>query len=104
MNFPDFLAACNEWDESDKVKIIVAVGEAGYSFDLARGDPDRLDVDLYICDSVRDLAIQFVEEGLFGDIPAAIQNYIDYDAIGRDLSADYAGVMICGTRYLYRCG
>lgn len=104
VNFSDFFAACNEWGENEKVKVIVAVGEAGYSFDLACGDPGQLDVDLYICDSLRDLAIQFVEEGLFGEIPAAIQNYVDYDGIGRDLGADYACIMIAGTRYVYRCG
>jgi len=103
-NLSNFIDACDKWDWDDKIKVIIAVGEAGYSFDLSRGDLDRLDVDLYMCDSLRDLAIQFVEDGLIGEIPAAIQNYIDYDAIGRDLGADYACTMICGSRYVYRCG
>jgi antirestriction protein len=52
---------------------------------------------------MRDLAMQFVEEGLYGDIPTNLQNYLDYDAIGRDLAMDYAETTIDGTRYIYRC-
>jgi hypothetical protein len=35
------------------------------------------------------LAYDMVQEGLFGAIPSHIENYIDYLAIGRDLSYDY---------------
>jgi len=40
-------------------------------------------------DSLKDLAEQFVEDGLFGEIPATIQNYLNYDAIARDLGVDF---------------
>ena len=48
-------------------------------------------------------AIQFVYDGLYGTIPASIQNYLDYDAIARDLGMDYSEITIDGTRYIYRC-
>jgi hypothetical protein len=48
-------------------------------------------------------AIQFVDDGLYGTIPASIQNYLDYDAIARDLGMDYSEITIDGTRYIYRC-
>ena len=38
------------------------------------------------CDSLEDLAAEFVNEGCFGEIPDSIINYIDYEAIARDLS------------------
>ncbi len=38
--------------------------------------------------TLEDLAYEFVEEGLFGDIPESIRNYIDYEAIARDLGYD----------------
>jgi hypothetical protein len=97
-----FFEAVDEWSEDDKIKVIIAVGEKGYSFDLGRDTPDRFEIDLYECDTMRDLAIQFVDEGLFGDIPAAIANYLDYDAIARDLAMDYAATTVDGTRYIYR--
>ncbi len=102
-NFPAFLEAANDWSEDDKIKVIIAVGEAGYSFALGTDDPDKFDVDLYELDSMRELAKQFVEEGLFGEIPEKIQHYLDYDAIARDLSMDYSEITIAGTHYIYRC-
>ncbi len=48
--------------------------------------------------------MQFIEEVLFGDILAAIADYIDYDAVARDLAMDYAEVTIDGATYQYRCG
>jgi antirestriction protein len=40
---------------------------------------------------------------MFGDIPEAIQSYLDYDAIARDLRMDYPEITIGGTRFIYRC-
>lgn len=102
-NFPAYLEAVNDWSEDEKIKVIIAVGEAGYKFDLGKDAPDQFDIDLYALDSLKDLAEQFVEEGLFGDIPASIQNYLDYDAIARDLGMDYSEIRIDGTNYIYRC-
>ena len=42
-----------------------------------------------VADSYEDLAYQFVEDGLFGEIPHQILNLIDYKAIARDLYYDY---------------
>jgi antirestriction protein len=81
----------------------IAVGQAGYNFDLGKENPDQFDVDLYELDSLKDLAMQFVEEGLFGEIPENIQNYLDYDAIARDLGMDYSEITLAGTNYIYRC-
>lgn len=39
-------------------------------------------------DSYTELAEHFVDEGLYGEIPDNLVNYIDYEAIGRDLSFD----------------
>lgn len=35
--------------------------------------------------------------------PQALQYYIDYDAITRDLGMDYSEIRIGGTNYIYRC-
>lgn len=72
-NFDAYLTACADWDESQKLKVIIAVGDCGYRFDPATGDPDDLDVDLYEMDSLRDLGM------------------------------DYSEIRIAGTNYIYRC-
>lgn len=40
-------------------------------------------------ESYKALAEQLVDDGLFGNIPESVARYIDYEAIGRDLKADY---------------
>lgn len=102
-NVKDYLRACTTWGDDEKRRVIIAVGEAGYAFDLTTDTPDDLEVDIYEMDSLRELAEHFVDEGLFGPIPESIAGYLDYDAIARDLSMDYAELSIAGSHYIYRC-
>mgnify|MGYP002640354030 FL=1 len=44
------------------------------------------------CEDMADVARELVEEGALGEIPAQFQNYIDYEAFGRDLS--YEGTFV----------
>lgn len=102
-NLKQYFDAVDGWDDDDKTRVILAVGECGYSF----GDdtqPSDFEIDIYPFDTMRDLAVHFVEEGLFGDIPERLQFYLDYDAIARDLSVDYSEAEVAGGRLIYRCG
>lgn len=101
-NLPLFFNWIDEWDDQEKTAFIIAVGESGYEFD-AKTDPNDFDVDLYYVDSLRELAEQFVEEGMFGDIPDMISMYIDYDAIARDLSVEFYEADVGGTKVIYHC-
>ena len=69
--------------------MIIAVGECGYDFE-PNLIPIQFDVEIHDVSTVRELAEQFVEEGLFGEVPKAIQNYIDCDAIACDLAVDFS--------------
>jgi len=104
VNFERFIAVTDEWDEEEKIRFILVVSECGYLFDLHTDSLSDFDLDIYRVDCMRHLAVEFVEEGLFGDIPERLQFYIDYDAIARDLSVDYAEAIIAGERLIYRCG
>ncbi len=44
------------------------------------------------CDDMRDVALPLKETGALGEVPASLQNYIDYQAYGRDL--DLSGTFI----------
>jgi len=103
-NFKAYFDVCGNWDEDDKRRFIIAVGECGYDFDSENVKPADFEVDIYDCNSIRDLAERFVDEGLFGDIPSHLVNYIDYDAIARDLEMDYSETYINGQYLIYRCG
>ena len=102
-NFAGFFEAADQWDEEEKRRYIVAVGECGYAHADVAHDPYSVDIDLYETPSMRELAEQFVEEGLFGDILERLQSYLDYDAIARDLAIDYAETEIAGQTLIYRC-
>lgn len=104
VNFVRFLEVEDEWNEMQKLRFILAVGESGYAFDIDSDNPDNLDVDLYFVSGFRELAEQFVEEGLFGEIPENLQFYLDYDAIARDLSFDYSETQVAGVTIIYRVG
>lgn len=98
-----FFDCVEDWSEHEKQAVIIAVGECGYRFE-SDTRPDDFGIDIYRVDNLRELAEQFVEEGLFGEVPQSLRFYIDHDAIARDLAADYASVEIGGERLVYRCG
>lgn len=98
-----FFEAVETWHVHQKLGVIIAVWECGYSFDLAEDGTGDFDLDIYEGMTLRDLAEQFVEEGLFGEIPERLAFYLDFDAIARDLSADYTETEIAGIRLTYRC-
>ncbi len=101
-NIGPYFDACESWEDHDKRVFIIAVGEVGYSFDPATVSPSGFDVDIYHVDSMKELAQQFVDEGIFGDIPDHLANYIDMDAIAYDLAMDYTETEIAGERLIYR--
>ena len=103
VNFPAFIRAAEQWNDHQKVGFIIAVGECGYSFDPAKDHPDDLDVDIYELDSLKELAEQFVEDGLFGSIPESFRGYVDMEAIARDLAVEYTETTIAGRRLVYAC-
>jgi len=102
-NFARFLDIVDEWDDHDKERFIIAVGECGYAFDPANCHPNDFDIDLYTVDTLKELAEQFIDDGLFGPIPDQLAFYIDYEAIARDLAVEYAMIDIAGQRYAYAC-
>ena len=98
-----FIEFVEEWSDDDKTRVIIACGECGYSFDFDSSTPDDFDVDIYYVDSLTELAEQFVDEGLYGEIPEMLTHYIDYEAIARDLGFDYSETTVNGEAIVYRC-
>lgn len=99
----DFFTAVEDWSEDQKRRYIILVGECGYGHEQVADDPEAIELDLYELDSLRELAEQFIDDGLFGEIPKALEHYIDLDAIARDLAVDYSETVIAGERLIFRC-
>lgn len=77
-------------DSDDLIKLSYLVDDCGYKAKQALEMLD--DVELYTDTTLEELAEQFIADGLFGDVPENLINYIDYEKIARDLSFDYAQV------------
>ena len=52
-------------------------------------------------DDWSDMACQYVEEGLFGDIPNNMKGYIDFERLGRDMSFECSGTYIGNDLYVF---
>ncbi len=103
-NILSIMEKLEEWSDHGKTNIILAVGECSYDFDAENDDPETyFDITIYNAETYRDLAYEMVEEGLFGDIPDHLENYIDYDAIARDLEIDYSEATVNGCNIIYNC-
>ena len=76
--------------DSLDVKKFKALIELGYELDFSFENYE--DVEIYEEMNMNELAELFIDDGLFGEIPNAIINYLDYDSIARDLSMDYTEV------------
>ncbi|WP_305988088.1 antirestriction protein ArdA [Roseibium sp. MMSF_3544] len=102
-NFGAFLEAAEDWEDDDRTRYVIAVGECGYSHEQVADDSTRVDRTFYQLSNMKELAEQFVDEGFYSEIPEKLQFYIDYEAIGRDLSVDYSEVTIAGTHFIVHC-
>jgi len=80
MELPDYI--------QDELKVI-----KGYFGSIEELCEHQDDIICYSgCNDMSDVAREFVEEGMLGEIPDSLINYIDYEAFGRDL--EYSGTFI----------
>ena len=103
-NQKDVFEYLEEYQENEEamMKAIVQLKDYKERFKFDE-DPEDLEIDIYYESSMEHLAMKFAEEGIFGEIPAHLANYIDYEAMGRDLSYDgYHEDVILGQVIIYR--
>jgi antirestriction protein len=88
--------AMEEYSDDDLLKFKFLIHEGFNEREVIDNGVENYDVDIYdyssdtsFTDVYELLAQDMVEEGLFGCVPPSFENYIDYSAIGRDLSYDY---------------
>lgn len=102
-NIDAFFDAVDDWGEDQKQRYIIGVGECGYAHEQVANNPDDVDIQLYQVDSLKELAEQFIDEGVFGEITERLQFYIDYERIARDLAVEYSEITIAGETFVYAC-
>jgi antirestriction protein len=82
----EYAEELNSLEDYEAVAVKYLVDDCGYS--LTEAMEKYRDGIVHQADSLEDLAEQFVNDGLYGDIPESIQYYIDYEKIARDLDCD----------------
>ena len=77
----------NNIEECDLPKIAFLTDIQGYSIEDAIEKVE--DCEYYEDMTMEELAEEFINEGLFGEIPEKLTRYIDYEAVARDIALDY---------------
>lgn len=100
----------DEWESLDDLARIADLYEQHGDVFLAAFEINNEDIDYAeqmvqnfagTYDDWSDMAYQYVEDGLFGDIADNIKGYIDYERLGRDLSFDYSGTYVGNDLYVF---
>ena len=88
--------AMEEFNDDDLLKLKFLSYEGFNEREVIDNGVENYDVDIYdyssdtsFTDVYELLAEDMVSDGLFGCVPPNFENYIDYSAIGRDLSYEY---------------
>lgn len=104
-NLVKFFEVVETWSDDEIIKACIMFGEGILHLcewdDYEASDGD--DLELYEDMSFTELAEHFVDEGIYGDIPEHLAYYIDYQAIGRDLSCDgFCKIEVGNYSFIYR--
>ena len=103
-NLKAFFMVANTWEDCDKIPLIIAYEEniTSEPFNEEVTSDMFQDIDIYYDMSFEDLAWEFIENGLFGDIPEHLKNYLDIEKMARDLSYDYNEISVGNNSIIYR--
>ncbi|MCA1241465.1 antirestriction protein ArdA [Stappia stellulata] len=98
-----FIEAIDDWSYEDKRDAILAIRLGGYPPAAVIDAPGRIDLTVYHTATLTELAEEFVDEGLFGDIPERLAPYLDFERIARDLQHDgFVEAIVAGERLIVR--
>ena len=103
-NLKAFFMVANTWEDYQKIPLIIAYGEniTSEPFNEEVTSDMFQDIDIYYDMSFEDLAWEFIKNGLFGDIPEHLENYLDIQLMARDLSFDYNEISVGNNSIIYR--
>jgi hypothetical protein len=94
-NMTRYLELIEDSDEDELTRLIIGLSEG---YDLGTFDTDSIEI--Y---EVEYLADQFIDEGMYGEVPENLRNYLDTEMMGRDLGYDgYVETKVGGRRLIYR--
>ena len=85
------------YSDYDLLKLKFLSSEGYDEKSVIKSGLDDYEVEIYdfssntsFTDTFELLAMQFIDDGLYGEIPESLEFYIDYEAMARDLRMDYS--------------
>ncbi len=88
--------AMQEYSDDDLIKLRLLSSEGYNEREVIDNGLDTYEVEIYdfrdnnsFTDTYELLAEQFIDDGLYGEIPRSLEFYIDYEKIARDLRMGY---------------
>jgi len=91
-----------EYSEDDFLKLKLLSHEGYNEREVIDTGINNYDVEIYdfrsntsFTDTFELLAMQFVDDGLYGKIPKSLEFYLDYEKMARDLRMDYCEFESC---------
>ena len=103
-NFKAFFMVANTWEDYQKIPLIIAYSEniTSEPFNEEVTSDMFEDIDIYYDMSFEDLAWEFIENGLFGDIPENLKQWLDIEKMALSLSYDYNEITVGNNSIIYR--
>jgi hypothetical protein len=103
-NLKAFFMVANTWEEYQKIPLIIAYEEniTSEPFNEEVTSDMFEDIDIYYDMSFEDLAWQFIEDGLFGDISEDLKQWLDIGKMALSLSYDYNEITVGNNSIIYR--
>ena len=103
-NLKAFFMVANTWEDCDKIPLIIAYEEniTSEPFNEEVTSDMFQDIDIYYDMSFEDLAWDFIDNGLFGDIPENVKQWLDIEKMALSLSYDYNEISVGNNSIIYR--
>ena len=102
-NLKAYFKVVNKWDDFEKVDLIISykdnITSEPFNEDI---EPNDLNIEIYYDMSFHSLAQEFINDGMLGDIPKHLEQYIDVDKYAYDLSMDYNECRLGNSTLIYR--
>jgi len=103
-NLKAFFMVANTWEDYEKIPLIIAYEEniTSEPFNEEVTSDMFEDIDIYYDMSFEDLAWDFIDNGLFGDIPENVKQWLDIEKMALSLSYDYNEISVGNNSIIYR--
>lgn len=103
-NLKAYYKVVNKWDDFEKVPLIISYKDniTNEPFNEEVEPDDFQEIMIYYDTTFKELAQEFIDDGMLGDIPKHLEQYIDVDKYAYDLKMDHNEFRLGNETLIYR--